>query len=148
MVPPPFGRQNATRLVPGLLPQDSNGLPDFGRLLLRSANRHQSTARRLSAAKSASHLRTPLHPRLSMFGLETRRGATLARSLSTCRPLREHLPSSSIAPVRLIRLRRLQDWVCLAVPDSEESRRKNRAVSPFPAFRQDHLTTPGRQILK
>ena len=101
MVPPPFGRQNATRLVPGLLPQDSNGLPDFGWLLSRKANRHQSTARRLSAAKTASHLQTPLHPRLSMFGMETPRDATPARSLSTCRPLREHLPSSSIAPVRI-----------------------------------------------
>jgi hypothetical protein len=65
---------------------------------------------------AASHLCAALHPRLSMFGMETPRDATPARRLSTCRPRREHLPSSSIAPP-LVGRRRLQDRVCLAVPE-------------------------------
>lgn len=98
VIPLPFGKQNITRLVSGLLPQVSNDLRDLGQSPLRKADLHRSTARRLLAAKTASHQRTALHPRLSMFGVETPRGATPARCLSICHPQQEHLPSSSIVP--------------------------------------------------
>lgn len=86
-----------------------------------------------------------------MFGTETPRGATPARCFSTCRPQRERLPSSSIAPVRPIRLRRLQDWGCLAVR-ARRGTAERQGRSPFPRLsagasddaRPPKLNCPGR----
>ena len=68
-----------------------------------------------------------------MFGVETPRVATPAHCLSICHQQREYLPSSNIVP-RSENSRNSQDWVCLAVPDSEEPRRKARADFPFPCL--------------
>lgn len=65
--------------------------------------------------------------------VETLRVAKPARCLSICHPQRKRPPSSNIVP-QDVTPRNSQDWVCLAVPNSYELRRKARTDLPFPCL--------------
>jgi len=52
-------------------------------------------------SREASHFTTPLSPQLSLFGIQTIPRETSSFTLNTCRPVKGHLPASSMVPNHL-----------------------------------------------
>lgn len=142
MVPLPFEQPNPTRLLSGLLPEVSNRLRDLGRL--KRIILYRSTASSHSAAKLPRTTKLPL-----ILSCRCLRGDSADCYLCL---LLEHLPSTTGAPP----IFQHNSATCKATkftgsglpgcPRTEVRGGKSGQTLPFPASRQDHLTTPGRQI--